>query len=616
MYSGDGTYDPSTSAAFTVVVGIDTETSVAGPSTVTVGGTGTYKATVSAADSSTVSSGTVSFSLDTTPIAGCVNLSLTAAAAPGCTVTFATDGSSTINASYSGGGNYFESEINVLVQVNFIATTTTVTGASTVTVHGSRTYTATVTAGGAAVSTGTVTFASPGTCISVALNSSGIATCDVTFNSTGSTTILAIYSGDATHATSSGSASVVVGDVASQLVVSAPGSATPGTPFTVTATAKDSDGNVDTDFVGPLTLSSTPSGAVFGVVSWVEGVGSFTATMGEGTFTVTASYSGDTDFAGTSGSIHVTTASTSSGSTVPSAPVRLFGPDRFETAIAVSKSGFPAAGSAGAVVLVRSDTYPDALVGSGLAAAKNAPMLFALGGSLTAGTRAEIQRVLPAGGTVYVLGDAKSIPEVVATSLTKLGFHVVRLAGADRYATAVAVAGELGNPSTVFLATGLNFPDALAAAPAAAHVGGVVLLTAGPALPASVKAYLAAHPGKVYAVGGAAVAAYPLAIPLVGADRYETAALLASALFSSPTTVGVASGVAFPDATSGGAFLARTGGPLLLSEPSSLPKPTSTYLSGAKGTIVTTSVFGSTAALSAAVQTAIAKALGLELKKR
>ncbi len=271
---------------------------------------------------------------------------------------------------------------------------------------------------------------------------------------------------------------------------------------------------------------------------------------------------------------------------------------------------YPTDGSAGAVVLARADNYPDALVGTALAAAKNAPLLFVQGGSLTPETQAGIVRVLPAHGTVYLLGGTTAIPDSVATSLTSLGFTVMRYAGTDRYDTALKVAAALGSPSTVFLATGINFPDALSAGPAAANAHGVVLLTDGSTLPAAVKAYLTAHPGTVYAVGGPAVAADPAATPLQGADRYATAAAVAAAIFSAPTSVGLASGETFPDALSGGAYQAHAGGPILLTAAASLPGATSSYLTGAKSTITSADIFGGTTALSASVQSAIAAALG------
>jgi putative cell wall-binding protein len=288
----------------------------------------------------------------------------------------------------------------------------------------------------------------------------------------------------------------------------------------------------------------------------------------------------------------------------------LAGSDRFGTAVAVSQAAYPTAGSAGAVVLSRSDDYPDALVGAPLAAAKNAPLLFTTGDTLPTATQTEIARVLPAAGTVYLLGGTSAIPASIATQLSSLGYTVVRYGGADRYATAVDVADALSDPTTVLLATGTNFPDALAAGPAATKAGGVVLLTDGSTLPAETSAYLTAHPGTVYAVGGPAAAADTTATALAGADRYATATAVATQFFTAPTTIGVASGVTFADALSGGAYLAHAGGPLVLSDPAVLPASTSTYLTANAATVTTATLFGGTSALSAAVGTAVGVALG------
>ena len=221
-------------------------------------------------------------------------------------------------------------------------------------------------------------------------------------------------------------------------------------------------------------------------------------------------------------------------------------------------------------------------------------------------------RVLPPGGTVYLLGGTAAIPDSVKTALTALGFAVTRYAGTDRYGTALAVAAGLGSPGTVFLATGLNFPDALSAGPAAAHLHGVVLLTDGSMMPTTVKAYLTAHPGTVYAVGAPAAAADPAATPLTGTDRYATAVAVDSTVFNGgPTNIGVASGLQFPDALSGGVYQAHFGGAMVLSDPTVLPTSTSTYLTNVKGTVASTAIFGGTAALSASVAAAISAALGL-----
>ena len=289
---------------------------------------------------------------------------------------------------------------------------------------------------------------------------------------------------------------------------------------------------------------------------------------------------------------------------------RLSGADRFATAVAISGTEVPSGHTAGAVVLARADNYPDALVGTALAAARTAPLLFTSGATLQPPTQAELQRVLPPGGTVYLLGGTSAIPAAVAATLSSLGYAVVRYAGADRYGTALAVADALGDPSTVLLATGTNFPDALAAGPAAAHVGGVVLLTDGSVLPASVSTYLTAHHGTVYAIGGPAITAYPAATALVGADRYATAVAVAAHFFTAPTSVGIASGVTFADALAGGALLAHVGGPLLLSDPNVLSSSTSAYLTTNEATLPLTWVFGGTGAVSSGVQAQITVAVG------
>ena len=287
---------------------------------------------------------------------------------------------------------------------------------------------------------------------------------------------------------------------------------------------------------------------------------------------------------------------------------RIAGADRFATAAAVSRVGFPSAG-AGAVVLASGANYPDALVGVPLAAARNAPLLLTSGATLPAVTKAEIQRVLAAGSTVYVLGSNSAIPDSIAAELTGLGYPVVRYGGADRYATAVQVADALGDPPTVLLASGINFADALSAGVAATKASAVVLLTNGSLMSSPTSSYLAAHASAVYAVGGPAAAADPNATAIVGADRYRTAVAVAQKFFADPSAVGIASGAGFPDALSGGVLLARAGGPLLLAAPTGLPAGVAAYVSAVKGTATTVHLFGGTAALSNNVEAGLLAAL-------
>lgn len=274
--------------------------------------------------------------------------------------------------------------------------------------------------------------------------------------------------------------------------------------------------------------------------------------------------------------------------------IRLSGADRFETAVEISFASWDDWDAvsdpqyqAGAVILARSDTYADALAAAPLAAAKRAPLLLTTPGSLNTRTEAEIQRVLPTKGTVYVLGGAGAISGAVEKRLTGLGFVVKRLFGVDRYATAVAVAVEvektIGKPQFIALTTGTNFPDGLSMGAAAGTFGSTLVLTNGKSLPAATRAYLDAHPAvEVVAAGGQAAATGAATWDLVGKDRYETSAMIADAFFGDPAkevdfpmVLGVATGTNWPDALAASAMLGDFGGPLVLTAPTGMPAASS-----------------------------------------
>jgi YVTN family beta-propeller protein len=288
---------------------------------------------------------------------------------------------------------------------------------------------------------------------------------------------------------------------------------------------------------------------------------------------------------------------------------RFAGTNRFATAAAISANEY-ADNEADAVVLARADTFPDALVGAPLAAAKNAPLLFTSGTTLPVVTEAEIRRVLLPGKAAYLLGGPQAIPNQIVAQLTALGYSPIRIAGGDRFETAVAVADALGDPNTIFLASGSDFADALTAGPVATKAHGVILLTSPGGVEVDTLRYLGAHSGTVFAIGGPAAAADPSAIPIFGADRFATGVAVAQQFFAAATHAGIASGGAFPDALAAGAYMAATGGPLLLTQPTVLSAPIATYLAATDTTITTADIFGGSGALSASVQTATSVALG------
>ena len=273
---------------------------------------------------------------------------------------------------------------------------------------------------------------------------------------------------------------------------------------------------------------------------------------------------------------------------------RVAGDDRIATAIAVSESRFED-GTASAAVLSRADAYADALTGVPLAAATDAPLLLTGRSRLDDRVLDELERVLSDDAIVYVLGGVAALSDDVIEDLDS--WEVARIAGIDRYETAVAIAFELGNPSTVVLATGNNFADALTAGPLATAVAGAVLLTDSSRLPAATADYLDEHSGRRIAIGGPAATAAPGAEAVVGTSRYDTAALVAETYFTTATEFAIASGESFADGLAGGAAVADAGGPLLLMKRRGLSLRTVSYLAESRGGLRAGVAYGGIAAL-------------------
>jgi len=298
---------------------------------------------------------------------------------------------------------------------------------------------------------------------------------------------------------------------------------------------------------------------------------------------------------------------------------RVSGPDRIATSIAASRHEFPDAPStftANTIVLVNSDDPIDSLIGAPLAATVRGPLLYVNSGSVPASVLGEIQRLLGSSGEVYLLGGTAVITKSVETQLQNAGFTTQRLAGVDRYATAVAIANEIlnlrGTLGTIFEATGLDNADALTAGPAAAHAAGVVLLTLGADQSAATVAWVAAHSGIMrYAIGGPAAAADPAAKAISGADRYATAVDVAANFFESATEVSLANGAAWPDAAIAAANSALNDSPLLLVTATALTSVVSAWLGGSSLNSVT--AYGGTARISDGALGSTAAITGLTL---
>jgi putative cell wall-binding protein len=181
---------------------------------------------------------------------------------------------------------------------------------------------------------------------------------------------------------------------------------------------------------------------------------------------------------------------------------RIGGPERVATAALTSEAHFEP--GVPVVYIATAFEFPDALSGGAAAARDGGPVLLATD-ELPAATRAELRRLQP--GRIVVLGGTAAVPaEVMAALGSYTSGPVERIAGPDRFATSAMVAATFEAPiDTVLIATGHNFPDALAGVPAAAAMGAPVLLVHQDVIPEAVVAELRRlTPGRVMILGGAA----------------------------------------------------------------------------------------------------------------
>ena len=159
-------------------------------------------------------------------------------------------------------------------------------------------------------------------------------------------------------------------------------------------------------------------------------------------------------------------------------------------------------------ILATGTNFADALAAGPVTYREGFPLVLTDGtaASLTASAKAalvenDITQVLVLGGTAAIKAE-------VATELTGMGIQVLRIEGADRYATATKLAdfarltspsplqvdGGLGwSYSTVLLASGTTFADALAAGPWGGDRAWPIVLTTQAVLAGNTQTWLAAN---------------------------------------------------------------------------------------------------------------------------
>jgi hypothetical protein len=286
---------------------------------------------------------------------------------------------------------------------------------------------------------------------------------------------------------------------------------------------------------------------------------------------------------------------------------RVAGIDRIETAIALSADVFDE-GEAAAAVLASSGDFPDAIAGAPLARLNGGPLLLSGRDELDGRVRDELERAVEPGGVVYLLGGTGVLGPAVESAVRSAGFRPARVAGVDRYATAVAIAERLPDRELVLIADGRRFEEGLVAGAAAAATGGAVVLTDGGRLPASTDEFLASDPHRHLAVGAAAAAA-PGAERIVATSVAELSQKVLDRLQPRVSSIAVAGVRTFADALAGAPHIAFLAGGLLLTDSDELSGPVAEELRQRGSLVREVVLYGGTASLSEGVAEAIAAAV-------
>ena len=281
---------------------------------------------------------------------------------------------------------------------------------------------------------------------------------------------------------------------------------------------------------------------------------------------------------------------------------RLYGQNRYETAIAIANDLIPVYNNGGQfdnIVLASGNNYPDALAGAPLAKVLKAPILL-LDKTSSASTETlnYVKAHLKPGGGVYILGGSGLFPTDYLQSIeTTLGIapsQVTQIGGADREATSLMIAQkvvQLGGNTTnqVILVSANNFYDALTGAPRAAYMDIPMLLVSPNGFSPEQKAFVdpISFPLTIGDITKQLNTFYPRAAQnyeYAGANEYETNATFDDFFSADAPYAYVATGEDYPDALAGAVLAGAsqsTAGNIWLVQPNTLPSVTSTHLNDA-----------------------------------
>ncbi|MCL9637878.1 SpoIID/LytB domain-containing protein [Bacillus zanthoxyli] len=250
---------------------------------------------------------------------------------------------------------------------------------------------------------------------------------------------------------------------------------------------------------------------------------------------------------------------------------RIYGANRYETAVEIAKQGWTQADT---VVIANGENFPDALAGAPLAAQENAPLLLTPVKQLSPVVKEEIKRLKAT--KAIILGSSGVVSINIENELKTIGVKQIdRISGTDRFDTAAKISKRLDSTKAI-ITNGFNFPDALSVAPYASKNKIPILLTKNDNLP-KITADALSNKNETIVLGSSGPVnddvfkALPNPVRYAGADRYETNAKIIKNLKMGTDTAYIAAGTNFPDALAGSVLAAKNNSPILLTTTQEFP---------------------------------------------
>ncbi len=251
------------------------------------------------------------------------------------------------------------------------------------------------------------------------------------------------------------------------------------------------------------------------------------------------------------------------------AVIRLAGFDRYETASQIAKSGWAQSDYA---IIAFGENYPDALSSAPLAKKYNAPILLTTSSNLPSTTKQTLIDLQVK--NVFLIGGTGVIYASVESEIQTMGINTTRIFGNDKYDTAIKVAQQITTtPSTIFVVTGEDYPDALSVASIASIKQVPIILVPNDSIPDSVKNYIfSINVSKTYVIGYSDIISdnvfkqFPNAERILGSDKYARN-IAVNQLFNSDfksENICVATGEGFADALTSTAYSAKISEPIIL----------------------------------------------------